>query len=90
MGLINGEHTGQSLQLDIPSRKPNLIVTNSYLSQLLTDRREELWTAFTNAGLELFQSLSIIEAAISSPQGSVFIFYQGKNYKLDMDDIIQM
>lgn len=69
---------------------PNLIVTNSYLSQLLTDRREELWTAFTNAGLELFQSLSIIEAAISSPQGSVFIFYQGKNYKLDMDDIIRI
>lgn len=41
-GLINGEHTGQSLQLDIPSHKPNLIVTNSYLSQLFTDRREEL------------------------------------------------
>lgn len=90
IGLINGEHTGQSLQLDIPSQKPNLIVTNSYLSLHFTDRREELWTGFTNAGLGRFQSLSIIEAAIFSPQGGVFIFYQGKNYKLDVNGIIRM
>lgn len=87
--MVNIQGSPSSLTFPYVSL-PNLIVTNSYLSQLLTDRREELWTAFTNAGLELFQSLSIIEAAISSPQGSVFIFYQGKNYKLDMDDIIRI
>lgn len=41
-GLINGEHTGQCLQLVILSHKPNLIVNNSYLSQLFTQKRGTL------------------------------------------------
>ena len=41
-GPINGGHTGQSFQPDIPSQEPNLIVTRSYLSQLFTDRIEHL------------------------------------------------
>ena len=89
-GPINGGHTGQSFQPDIPSQEPNLIVTRSYLSQLFTDRIEHLWTGFTNASPGLSQSLPIIKAGIFSPQGGVFLFYHGENYKLNMNGTVCM